>query len=400
MFQKFYTDTLGGRYIKSLLAQTPLPVFESVVNGDHVIAGCYYVYRNYIIKCNTSGVLMVSEMENLYPSDTLYPSVFLFPAYGIRAATFYVKSLVGDNIAKTHATYVSKTNYYDSETHYHLGRYLRYLLTTTGLNLFPYYNCYNGTYLPDVELSELKHDVTIKRVTKQSYNVIAIPILFGHTYTIAIDCPTKVLMRAAVYDDTGYLEEDNLNSNLVKILSNSGRVFSRLKFNEPVQFRIETDDIAAMMMQRDLYLVIQLPQDNNSSIVVLENYVDNSGIKCDENGVRKVEGVLNPSLLAMNSRSSYAFSDRLMEYILNNVTHKDDPIVQNIAHSQTVVGNLSQDYKRSFLRGERKKGIWDNTLPQYVYTFAEEYSKSNNIYDQDGNINKDILSVMYSKGGI
>ena len=102
----------------------------------------------------------------------------------------------------------------------------------------------------------------------------------------------------------------------------------------------------------------------------------------------------------MNSRSSYAFSDRLIEYLLGNVTHEFDPIVTNIAQCQTAISSLHQDYKRAFIRGENKKGIWDNELSEYVYSLAEDYSKHNNIYDQDGNINKDILSVIYARGGL
>ena len=112
MFQKFYSDTLGSRYIKSLLAQTPLPVFESVVDGDQIIAGCYYVYKTFIIQCNTTGVIMVDEMEVLYPSDNLYPSEYLITGTGIIRATFYVRSIVTDENPKTHVTFNSTSDKY------------------------------------------------------------------------------------------------------------------------------------------------------------------------------------------------------------------------------------------------------------------------------------------------
>lgn len=400
MFQKFYTDTLGGRFIKSLLAQTPIPVFDSVVDGDHIIAGCYYVYKNYIIKCNTTGVLAVSKHEDLYPSDNLYPSVMLFVETGIRAATFYVKGLVSQYSPKTHSTFVSSTNYYDSETHLYLSKYLRYILTTTDLNLFPFYNCYNGTYLPDVELVYTPLQVHCYRVTKQTFKTIAIPILFGHTYTVAIDCPTEVLMRAIIYDSkTGFIDEETLPKDLVTSLRGSGIRYSRLNFKDPVKFRLECDSLAALSLQNNLYLTIQLPESNDSSIVVLENYEKYFGVKCNENGVKENTGVLNPSLLQMNSKNSYAFSDRLIEYLLHNVVHKDDTIVQNIGHCQSLLSNINQDYKQTFIKGFHKLYIWDNDLSQNVYSIAENYADKHNIYDQDGNFNKDIMSVIVSKGG-
>ena len=38
MFQEFFTDTLGSRYIKTLLQETPFPVFDAVVDGDTLIS--------------------------------------------------------------------------------------------------------------------------------------------------------------------------------------------------------------------------------------------------------------------------------------------------------------------------------------------------------------------------
>ena len=399
MFQEFYKDTLAGRYIKSLLAQTPMPVFESVVDGDHIISGCYYVYRRYIIKCHTSGILKVSEMEDLYPSDTLYPSVFLFPAYGYRAATFYVKCITDEYNPKTHSTFISNTNSYDPDTHYQLGRFLRYELTRTGLNLFPFYNCYSGKRLLDVSLSKSRHEVNVSRTSVQKHKLVAIPILFGHSYTIAIDCPTEVLMRAVVYDDSGYLEPDKLPEELVKTLQESGAIYSRLMFSQPVTFRVETDSIKSFMFQKDLYLVIQLPINNDSSIVVLENFDNTHKIYCDEKSIRKYN-MINPSLLAMNTRKSFAFSDRLIEYLVGHVIYSDDYITNNISLVQSALSNYSQDYKRSFINKKYKYGIWNDEQSKLLLSLLEDYSTNHNIYDQDGNFNKDALSVISVKGDL
>lgn len=398
MFQEFYKDTLGGRYIKSLLAQTPIPVFESVVDGDHIIAGCYYVYRRFIIKCNTSGIIKVSEQEALYPSDEVFPSVFLFPGYGYRQATFYVKCIVDEYNPKTHSTFTSTMNSYDPDTHYQLGRYLRYELTRTGLNLFPFYNCYSGKRLLDVELTKGDHEVIVNRTSTQKYKLVAVPILFGHTYTINIDCPTEVLMRAIVYDDSGYVEAEKLPKELVKSLNESGVIKSRLMFNTGVKFRIETDSIQSYMFQRNLYLVIQLPITNNSSIVVLENFSNKKGVFCDEEDIREYTFV-NPSLLAMNTRKSFAFSDRLIEYLVGNVIHQDDKITNNIKLVQEGLTKFSQDYKSTFVKKRNKYGIWNDDQSRILMSLVEDYSRKHNIYDQDGNFNKDTLQLLSTRGG-
>lgn len=408
MFQKFYSDTLGGRYIKSLLAQTPIPMYESVVDGDHIIAGCYYVYKRFIIHCVSSGVLAVSKSEKLHPSGTLYPSIFLFPATGYRGATFYVRSYVDDYNIKTHSVFKSSTNYYDSETHYHLGRYLRYLYTTTGLNLFSYYNCYNSTYFSDVELSvDNKRRVVINRVNNSSNKVVGIPILFGRTYSIFIDSPTQVLMRACIHDDSGFVDEDTMYStaaqdiysvSLRETLQESGKIYPNLMFNKPVKFRVETSSTSAVMLQHNLYLVIQLPPNNDSSIVVLENYENRTGVRCNDKHVREFSSN-NLSLLKMNTRTSYAFSDRLIEYLLGNIVYTNDLISRNVSTVQTLLSNIFSDYKLSFIRGEHKKGVWDSDISSFVQKLIDTQEKNYMLYDQDGNINKDIELLLYSRGG-
>ena len=408
MFQKFYTDTLGGRFIKSLLAQTPIPLFDCVTDGDHLVAGRFYVYRRFIIQCVSSGILAVSSSDQLFPSETLYPSVFLYPGTGYKGATFYVKAYADEYNVKTHTVFRSSTNHYDSETHYHLGRYLRYLKSTTQLDLFPYYNVYNSTYFSDVELvaTSLK-DVNIVRSESQQHKVVAIPILFGRTYTVAVDCSTQVLMRACIHDNTGFIEEEDLlkiltnsrdgDKDILSVLYDSGKIFTNLRFDSPVTFRVEADNPLLLNLQKNLYLVIQLPLSNDSSIVVLENYNKNDCVSCNESHVRN-SLVQKLSLLRMNTRASYAFSDRLLEYLLGNVITVSDNNLTNISKVQTALGMHFPSYRMSFLKGIHHKGVWDSDIPRLVTELSETYSRDNIIYDQDGNINRDIELLIYPKG--
>ena len=41
----------------------------------------------------------------------------------------------------TKGNFISKESFYDSDTHYHLGEYLRYYRGQTGIDLMPLYNC-------------------------------------------------------------------------------------------------------------------------------------------------------------------------------------------------------------------------------------------------------------------
>lgn len=55
MFQKFFTNTIESKFIKQLLATTPLPIYRTIKYGDFMLKDCYYIYLDSIIKCTTTG---------------------------------------------------------------------------------------------------------------------------------------------------------------------------------------------------------------------------------------------------------------------------------------------------------------------------------------------------------
>jgi hypothetical protein len=300
---------------------------------------------------------------------------------------------------KVFSTYDSATNYYDAETHYHLGRYLRYLYTTTDRNLFAYYNSYNSTLFSDIELvrqPDTYNKMYVLHTNREQFKVIGVPILFGHTYTIAIDSPSEVRMRAVIHDDLGYVDEATLPEDLATTLDGSGIIYSRLSFDRPVEFRVETQSPSSIHNQKNLYLVIQLNKNNDSSITVLENYTS-SGVICTNSDVR-VYNNINPSLLRANTKVTYAFSDRLIEYLLENIISSDEVISQNIAKIQTALATIHPEYKNAFLQRKYKKGIYDSSLANHVMNLVESSNLSQVKYDQDGSINKDVEFILQYKG--
>lgn len=366
ILQKFFADTLGGRFIKSLLAQTPVPILPSVCYGDYIVSGCYYVYKDTIIQCTESGPLVDNHK---------------------------LISLTDELDQKTFSTYHSTTNYYDPETHYHLGRYLRYLKTTTGLNLLPFYNCYNANYVNDTELVRQDSRVTARRTNNLTKKVVAVPIRINTEYTIAISSSTEVLLCPVLRDSYGYIDSKELNNTTVTdLLNNSSKSYSNMIFSRSVNFMLNIESISGdknrqFLAEREkyLYLLIQLDIDNNSSIVVIEN------------SVRKYD-LFNSFLLSNNYNVSYAFSDRLIEYLLNNVVHSQEWYGKNIAKVQSALRTQFSDYDSSFRTQKNRLGIYDAAIPNLVHQLVQKYSETNNIYDQDGNINVDVEKILLSKG--
>ena len=216
MFQKFHTDTLVGRFVKHLLAVSPVPNLHILKDNEVAIKDCLYIYRNMIIKCESSGILFVSLSENLYPSDKLYPSSGITDP---SIATFKVIDYFNFEDIRNNHTFESTTNYYDGETHKFLGDYLRYVRDYQGLNLMPYYNCFTDEYVNDLGLQKVqsykvkslfpddnlypsnslyfeRNEVdseSYKLTSNQGYRIASIPIKFNTTYTIAFAGNTFVL---------------------------------------------------------------------------------------------------------------------------------------------------------------------------------------------------------------
>lgn len=406
-FQKFNEDTLVGRYIKSLLAQVPIPMFQCVSDHDIIIKDNYYIYKQFIIKCVESGALNISEDEKLFPSNTLYPTKILFPSTGKRLGTFLVIDILSTDNKKLCSTFISNKNYYDSLTHRYLHRYLKYLKTTKGLDLFSFYNIYDNSTIDDTELKYVSGKVVDTRCTTSMYKVLSVPIHFNQTYNIHIDCSTPVLMKCVYRTSYGYYDMSELDSgsNLFKLkntLEDAYRVFSSLSFKSPVSFRVETLDKDVHQYESSIQLLIQLPKSNNSSIVVFEgkNYSPNK-IKTDLSTVLlpyESKGVLNPSLIYLNSRQTYAFSSRLIEYLLDNVIHAKDTITQNIEKVQQLLSLKYKNYRDKFINETKTYGVWDKSIASLIYKELQEESDSTLLFDHDFNINSDVERILSKKG--
>ena len=55
MQYEFFKTTLVSKYIKYLLANTPIPLYTFISENDMMIKGCLYTYKGHILKCTQSG---------------------------------------------------------------------------------------------------------------------------------------------------------------------------------------------------------------------------------------------------------------------------------------------------------------------------------------------------------
>lgn len=328
--------------------------------------------------------------------------------------------------------YLSSYDYYDSETHKELGRLLRFYRSQYQLNLLPFYNCWDGSYLDGFAIKETpsKDNSNIiigelQEIQSSSNKLIKVPIKFNKTYTIALDCNSEVRIMPAFIklNDTvkiplGLKSLDLTEQLLTPFDSNTNlnATYSSLKkynqctFTRPITYTVynmqsekplnsiepsigNIDISLSEFLQRyenDLYLIIELPANNDSSVVVLEgDYTDsitNNIINMTYlNNLSEQEFnsylLSNLSLLLLNDKVSYPFADRLMEYLLDNVISNRDEIGEDILRVRKALGeNIAYD---------KDSVAWDEYLRKTIYDL---YMNTSATLKQDinGFVDKDV----------
>ena len=382
MRQKFFTNTIQGRFIKSLLHNTYLPLYNTITYGDYVIKGFTYIHKKTLLRCDKSGVF--GEDGKL--------SIISHYDFGVKYPKFTEK-------------FQSSYPYYDSNTHEWLGKYLRCYRDIYDINLMPFYNCFSGNYLPNVVIRD---DGIVSTITKD-YKVAQIPIKFNKQYTISIDCSSDVMIAPAVISKGNCVTITNnqVEFNLTSNLFDSGKLLlNNLTFKNPILYELENKISSTegfyQRYEKDLYLLIQVPNNNYSSLVVLEGDFTNSN-----NNVEKVINVeeldklstkqinelfiSNLSLLQLNDNNTYPFADRLIEYLLlNAITHMDE-IGKNVEMVQKYANNF--DINAEFI-----PGVWTNYLRYVIYLNYSRDIKSKHL-DINGFVDKDVEKFLL-RGGV
>lgn len=361
--QKFFTNTLENKFIKNLLRNSPIPLYSTVAVGDYITKGCTYIFRYNVIRCTASGYITETYTNTSGMFDILHPFKF------------------GEYDPKISEKFISKYNYYDSETHRYLGDYLRCIRDIYNIDLMPFYNCFNYKVVSNIDLK------TPYPYVSDTYDkVLLVPIKFNKTYTIALDCASEVRIKGIIYDNFGMFNRSNtaIPDYLTQYLEDSLHVYQGISFKQPITYRISTesendilisqedgqsyisaDDLYAF--QKYLYIAIQIPQNVISSVVVLEgDYTQYRNVVINAEVLPSMSQqelnalcLSNLALLEFNDYTIYAFSNRLIEYLLLNVVTSQETLTDNIVRVQEEVG-LPIPY--------RDAGIWSNELRYYIFT--------------------------------
>lgn len=410
---KFESDNIIVGFIKNLLMTFKLPTPKLYTYNDdkYAVDGQLYIKDDYICQYKNGKFINLFRFDiNNIPEN-------------------YYKTLKFTSIN------------YDTHTHEYLGEYLRFIRDYKGLNLMSLYNCYSNNFPKQVAIkieneSGQDSDITQDDYTlyvdpkDTNYKVIMLPIKVNQKYTIAVDCPTKYQIFSGFYGRSfSVLEKGFWRSTLVTVGSSR---FSRPFIYDKVSYEnLSNNNMYDMAVNKeeDLKLFIKLPATNNSSIVILEgDYTDNNDwvYETSDNGKEtnifkalynysvlnfepdfedyeeenknipevKYDDLIisNLQLLKLNTNYSYPFSDRLIEYLTDNVINPIDTISDNIKRLQWLLLDKYLDGKKSTGISSigNTYGLWDDKYVAILYKLAVEEGLINEKSDLLGYVDKDI----------
>lgn len=392
MFQRFFTNTIVSGFIKALLQSTPLPKYKTVKAGDVIYAGLVYTYGIHLIKCTLGGTLdkKVPPYANV-AQYTIISNAFDDPTD--HSGTFFL----GKQYANRTDRIRSLNYYYDEDTHEALGDYLRCYRDLKGIDLMPFYNCFSYRMATDFYIEHKDKVYNVVESYSDKYKVMLVPIQIGMSYTIYLDSQSSVIIKPIFYNRgiiKDYKSGDILSDRIGLVLPASGTTsidaveLPQTSFSSPVVVQAgnpssgkRLDILRRNGMNRYAYLAIQTSKDNQSSIVVIEGKYGNEATlrwaksrplqtgfsikkqdETDENVmIEPVNHVSTMSLTRINDGNIYAFSDRLIEYLLKNVIDSDDTIDENTVRVQERAREL-------FGYDENPNGVYDNKLKTLLYT--------------------------------
>lgn len=440
---KFNNNHIFTGYLKQLLASFNLPKYRVYTKEQQ------NYFKKYGEELNVIPTIVSNNNE--YPKDMRYAAYikddiiqqYVIDSNGVgswkRTNLHY-----HDNKEETNYTkkFQIKNNIYDSYTHEYLGQYLRFLRDYYDLNLMPLYNCFSNNLCSNLELnfsvyspsllasrerntlneSGIKEKNVIFSSDDKQSKIYMIPVKLFKKYTIAIDSESPIELCCGFYK--------SYFNNSIKLKDLPALTYMRLSqtsFNKPFIFEKLTEEwlmtpranlvnlLELSQYEDDLKLFIKIPQNNKSSITILEgDYTSYNDRLLTSNGKilqnktitnfevgrqpeddlesRVFEPITNLQLLQLNTGISYPFADRLVEYLTGNVIDKLDTIPDNIIRVQKILhNNNSNGHGKEFI--PIIEGLWDQRTQMYAYDYmtnpANTQLNINNIHDIFGYIDKD-----------
>ena len=402
--------TIGNATFQSCTGLTNVTIPNSVTTiGDYAFDGCTGLTDIYYTGTSTEWDAITKGSDNdPLGIATIHYGQTIQELYKLNSAGYYSYGPQEDQITPV-ITLSSNTYSQRNNWHGYTGNVV-------------YSKNYYYKYFPSLKENTQELDCY----------VYLVPVKFDKDYTIAMDSIQPIYITAVLADSLGRIkksiymnagygstnagdtEQDTLSSSaedyLDSIFSGNIITFDRMTFRNPQLWKVSlldyyiqnVDEYNKQQLEEqleliyheedNLYMLIQVPKTNTSSIVVLEgdyrNKVNNSAkyITSQDSSVINDPCDLYSalSLLQINTgKDILPFSNRLIEYLLQNVIDPDDRISYNIYRTQRYI---------SYPTKPITEGVWDNGLQIKLFTDYMNSSSKQLSYKWDitGFVDKDV----------
>lgn len=239
MLIRFNEISIISTFIKLLLSDFYEPNFTFFNSGDQIIANRLYYWKKNVYRAKiTTNV------------NTLAIDKF--------ATQLIVNYDWNTNYLNFSKPFISDKEYYDSDTHEMLGRYLRSYRDYKDINLMYFYNCFSNRQAENLKTTVItKTDSTSNFYTTDSnYTIWKFPCVQGKTYSIQMDCPTNIELISNI-------EKENNISTIIYGEEIGYKKFNNLSFTIPKYYTVPT-------VADFTYIYLKVPKSCTSSIFIRE----------------------------------------------------------------------------------------------------------------------------------
>lgn len=413
--QYFNQSNSEVEYIKDILRTNYVPTIR-IFNSDFVVqpsSGTSTLYDGKSINLVSFG-----SGGKFYNDETVIYNQTIQVGKAIDSSSIFTNNSkyictykFGNWYKNISTNYIANKDYYDSNIHEMLGRYLRAYRDYYRIDVMNFYNCFSNRFFSTFSLpipynGFLQHN-NIHSWTLPAYNsrykITAFPILWDTEYTIKFcgGYVGEVILQAVYFNGSTPLcaaEYTNMMSELdehtpITYTENTSSEFT-IKIgslvssddNSATELECENETKIRISKQNLLYLFMQFPSEYDAPIIVMEQPKFTS----------VVNGVL--STVSRDETQQIAFSDTLLEYLTGSAITYATSIGSTVKTIQDIVTS-NTFYNRYGVGGQNyigvdvpstykfPSGVFDDALHQIIYkAFFREY-----IRDNSGNIVKEII---------
>ena len=381
---KFGSDNVIVGYIKQLLSSFNLPLIDVYKPGKLLSPGSRYIYN--------------TKIYEALDANTLSSKPILSYNYNSK-------------IVNLTTTFNNTSLVYDFETHKYLGKYLRFLRDYKNINLMSLYNYFSNEYLSSFDFVRKSENTNVEVSVEESdnrYKYYRVPIVAGSDYTIAITSKLALEVCCVFYSKSYNQSTDNFLENMTyqKInpcLFNNPIIYDKLN-NDNFISKLDNNFLEYNNLKDTLCMILKVPVDCNSSIVILEgdhrndnDYTVREGIVKRNYSITNYEGTSESQLLDItlksrsqllyiNSNVSYPFADKLLGYLLGNTISNLTEISNDIKRMQKKLVDIQENSPNANLLKNKNLdlpyGIWKNKYRNILYDY---YRKSTSATLNQGN---------------